>query len=123
MKSPHSVEMTINKLEAALKAKNMTIFVRISHSDGAEKVGLSLPPTELLVFGNPKIGTLMMQCAPTTALDLPLKAMAYEDNTGQVWLTYNDPAWIANRHDITVCDEVVRKISAGMKRFTAAAVR
>ncbi len=121
LKSTNSVTMTIDKLEAALHNKGMTIFKRISHSDGAAKAGLQLRPTELLVFGNPKVGTPLMQCAQTAALDLPQKALAYEDEKGQVWYLYNDPGYIADRHDVQNCDQVINKISKALANFARAA--
>lgn len=121
IKSANSVAGTIDKLEAALNSKGMTIFKRISHSDGATKAGLHLRPTELLIFGNPKIGTPLMQCSQTAALDLPQKALAYEDDKGQVWLLYNDPEYIADRHDVENCAEVINKISNALANFARVA--
>lgn len=121
IKSTHNVQETINKLEKALINKGMTIFKRISHSDGAAKVDLKLRPTELLIFGNPKVGTPLMQCGQTTALDLPQKALAYEDENGQVWLLYNDPLYIAVRHNVENCTEVINKISNALANFAKAA--
>ena len=89
IKSSHTVSETIDKLEDVLNKKGMTIFKRVNHSAGAEKAGLTLRPTELLIFGNPKVGTPLMLCSQTAALDLPQKALAYEDESGQVWLAYN----------------------------------
>jgi len=119
--SPYSVSVTLDKLEAALKAKGMTIFTRISHSDGAKKVGIELRPTELLVFGNPKVGTPLMLCSQTEAIDLPQKALAYEDEAGKVWLVYNDAEYMAARHHVTGCDAAVKKVSAALAKFAAAA--
>jgi uncharacterized protein (DUF302 family) len=121
VKSMHNVSETINKLEMALINKGMTIFKRISHSDGAAKVDLKLRPTELLIFGNPKVGTPLMQCEQTTALDLPQKALAYEDENGQVWLIYNDPEYIADRYNVENCAEVISKISKALANFARAA--
>lgn len=117
-KSQHTVTATINKLENILKTKGMTIFERVNHTAGAEKVGLPLRPTELLIFGNPKVGTPLMLCAQTAALDLPQKALAYEDENGQVWLAYNDPAYIANRHNIKGCEKTLQKISTALANFS-----
>ncbi|MDT8452066.1 MAG: DUF302 domain-containing protein [Gammaproteobacteria bacterium] len=118
IKSAYSVTETIDRLENALKTKGMTVFKRISHSDNAEKVGLDLRPTELLVFGNPKLGTLLMQCQQLSAIDLPMKALAYEDEQGQVWLAYNKPEYLENRHRIKNCDEALQKISKALANFS-----
>jgi uncharacterized protein (DUF302 family) len=118
IKSTHSVTETINKLEAVLTNKGMTIFKRVNHTAGAEKAGLQLRPTELLIFGNPKVGTPLMLCSQTAALDLPQKALAYEDENGQVWLTYNDPTYMAKRHNTKDCDAAVQKVTNALAKFT-----
>jgi uncharacterized protein (DUF302 family) len=123
VKSMHSVAVTIERLEAALNNKGMTIFKRVSHSAGAAKVGLELRPTELVIFGNPKVGTPLMQCQQLAALDLPQKALVYEDEQGQVWFAYNDPKYIAIRHSISGCDDTVDKISNALKNFSTAATQ
>ncbi len=92
---------TMDRLEGAVKAKGLTVFARIDHAAGAAEVGLPLHPTELLIFGNAKGGTALMQANQETGIDLPLKALVYEDATGKVWLAYNDPHWIAKRHGIS----------------------
>ena len=86
---------TMDRFEGAVKAKGLTVFARIDHAAGAAAVGMPLRPTELLVFGNAKGGTPLMQANQATGIDLPLKALVYEDETGKVWLAYNDPHWIA----------------------------
>ena len=91
---------TMEKLEAAVKAKGLTVFARIDHAAGAAEVGLPLRSTELLIFGNAKGGTPLMQANQETGIDLPLKALVYEDATGKVWLAYNDPHWIAERYGL-----------------------
>ncbi len=96
--SRHDVKVTIDRLEVAAKAKGMTIFARIDHAAGAISVGLTLRPTELLIFGNAKGGTPLMQLQQTIGIDLPLKALAWEDAAGKTWLSYNEPAWLASRH-------------------------
>ena len=98
--SSRSVPDTIARLESVLKAKGITVFARIDHSGEAEKAGLKMRPTQLLVFGNPKAGTPMMVAAPSLAIDLPLKALAWQDENGKVWLGYNDPAMLRKRHGI-----------------------
>jgi uncharacterized protein (DUF302 family) len=96
-----AVPETLDRVEAFLRSKGMTIFVRVDHAAEAKKVGLSLPPTEVLIFGNPKGGTLVMLAAPTSAIDLPLKALAWQDEDGKAWLSYNDPAFLAGRFGLT----------------------
>ncbi len=123
IKSMHNVAATADKLGVTLVAKGMTIFKRISHSDGAANAGLDLRSTELVIFGNPVVGTPLMQCAQLAGLDLPQKALVYEDEAGMVWFAYNDPKYIAQRHDITGCDEVVDKISKALNDFAQAATR
>jgi uncharacterized protein (DUF302 family) len=99
--SRHAVKVTVDRLEAAAKAKGLTIFGRIDHAIGAKTVGLTLRPTELLIFGNAKGGTPLMQLQQTIGIDLPLKALAWEDAAGNSWLSYNEPAWLASRHGLT----------------------
>ena len=89
---------TVRRLEAAVKAKGMTIFARIDHAAGAEEVSLALRPTELLIFGNAKGGTPLMQSDQTMGIELPLKALVWQDPSGNTWLSYNDPSWLAKRH-------------------------
>ena len=91
---------TMDRLEAALRASGVTIFARIDHAAGAAEVGESLRPTELLIFGNPKAGTPLMQAGQTIGIDLPLKALVWQDAYGKVWLTYNDPAYLQKRHNV-----------------------
>ena len=121
VKSSHEVKATVDRLESTLKQKGMTVFIRINHAAGAEKVGKKLRPTELIVFGNPKVGTPLMQCRQSTAIDLPQKALIWEDGEGQVWLSYNDPNYLVERHGITGCDEVVKKIEKALSNFAKAA--
>lgn len=99
--SPRPVSETLDRLEAMLKSKAVTVFARVDHSGEAKKVGLSLPPTQLLIFGNPKGGTAVMQAAPLSAIDLPLKALAWQDAEGKVWLSYNDASYIARRFHLS----------------------
>src|ERR1700693_135503 len=97
---------TMSRLEAAVKARGMTVFARIDHAAGATGAGLSLRPTEVLIFGNAKAGTPLMQSVQTVGLDLPLKALVWQDASGKTWLSYNDPSWLAKRHGHEV-DEAV----------------
>ncbi|OBS10257.1 DUF302 domain-containing protein [Acidihalobacter prosperus] len=120
LRSHHSVAVTLDRLEQALKAKHMTIFARIDHAKGAHGVGLALRPTELLIFGNPKIGTRLMECNQIAGLDLPLKALAWQDAKGQVWLSYNSPEYIAKRDRLGRCGRqavnIMRKALHGFAR-------
>lgn len=117
LKSAYTVTQTLNRLETVLSDKGMTIFKRVSHSDGARKAGLDLRDTELIIFGNPKVGTALMQCAQSVAIDLPQKALAYKDKDGQVWLAYNDPAYLRKRHDIGGCGAAIEKISGALSNI------
>ena len=91
---------TMDRLEADVRSKGLTIFARIDHAAGAAAVGLPLRPTELLIFGNAKGGTPLMQAGQSAAIDLPLKALVHQDAEGVVWLSYNDPSWVAERHGL-----------------------
>jgi uncharacterized protein (DUF302 family) len=95
-----SAAETMNRLIAEVQAKGMTVFARIDHAAGAAEAGLTLRPTELLIFGNAKGGTPLMQAAQTMGVDLPLKALVWQDEAGKTWLSYNDPGWFARRHGI-----------------------
>jgi len=107
--SAHSVEETIDRLEGVLREKNIHIFVRIDQRAEAKKVGLQMPAMELLIFGNPKGGTPLMIAEPTIGIDLPLKAMAWEDREGKVWLSYNAPEYLQDRFAIS--DDLIKNIS------------
>ena len=98
--SKHSVDETLQKLESLLQEKNVMVFARVDHSGEAAKVGMEMRPTKLLIFGNPKGGTPLMQATPTIGIDLPLKALVWQDAYGKVWLTYNDPAYLQKRHNV-----------------------
>ena len=121
VKSNHDVKVTADRLEQVLNAKGMTVFIRIDHAAGAEKVGKQLRPTELVIFGNPKIGTPLMQCAQSIGMDLPQKALISEDESGQVWFFYNDPMYLAKRHNVKGCDEVLKKVANALGNFAAKA--
>lgn len=119
--SSHDVATTIDRLQAALESKGMNIFARIDHAANAGNVDLSLAPTQVLIFGNPKLGTPLMNCAPTVAIDLPQKMLAWQDADGQTMLGWNDPAALKTRHDIEGCDEVLQTISGALANFAKAA--
>ena len=123
VKSNHSVKETADRLENILKTKGMKIFNRIDHSAGAKGVGIALRPTQLLVFGNPKVGAPLMKCGQRIAIDLPQKALIWEDEKGTVWLTYNDPRSLAARHGIAGCGEVLAKVQTALGNFAAAATQ
>jgi uncharacterized protein (DUF302 family) len=111
VKSPYSAKETADRFEAAVKQKGLNLFARIDHATGAAKIGKTLRPTEVLIFGNPQGGTPLMECVQTAGIDLPLKALVWEDKAGQVWLGYNDPAYLANRHHAANCGNVVQNMS------------
>lgn len=121
LRSPHSAKDTVDRFEAAAKGKGLHIFLRLDHAAGAKKIGRTLPPTELLVFGNPQGGTPLMECAPSAGIDLPLKALAWEDASGQVWLGYNDPQYLAARHQAGSCP-VVPNLRKALDALAAEAV-
>ena len=123
VKSAHTVQETVNRLESLLSEKGMQVFARINHAAGAEKIGQTLRPTELLLFGNPKVGTPLMQCAQSIGIDLPQKALVWEDDQGDVWLAYNDPAYLVTRHGIAACATMVPKIQQALENFTHAATK
>jgi uncharacterized protein (DUF302 family) len=98
--STHSVDQTVEKLKEILQAKGVTLFALVDHSGEAEKVGMKMPPTKLLIFGSPKAGTPLMQAAPSIAIDLPLKLLVWEDGQGKVWISYNSPEYLKERHGL-----------------------
>jgi uncharacterized protein (DUF302 family) len=104
--SSYGPKDTMDRLEAEVRTKGMTVFARIDHAAGATAAGLSLRPTEVLIFGNAKAGTPLMQSVQTVAIDLPLKALVWQDESGDTWLSYNDPAWLALRHELSAETEV-----------------
>jgi uncharacterized protein (DUF302 family) len=109
LRSPYSVPETLKRLESVLQAANLTVFARIDHGGEAEKVGLKMRPTQLTIFGSPKAGTPLMVASPTLAIDLPLKALAWGDPDGKVWLSYNSPDYLKQRHRIP--DDLVKNIA------------
>jgi uncharacterized protein (DUF302 family) len=121
LKSPYTPKETMDRLETVLKEKGMTIFVRVDHAAGAQRIGKTLRATEVLVFGNPQGGTPLMECSQTAGIDLPLKALVWEDASGQVWLGYNDPAFLATRHGAATCP-VAGNLKQALAGFAAAAI-
>ncbi len=108
--SPYTVPETLDRLEAILRAKNVKVFTRVDHGGEAEMVGLNMPSTQLLIFGNPKGGTPVMLSNPLSAIDLPLKALAWQDAQGKVWLTWTDPQYLKARYSLP--DDVLGSIAA-----------
>lgn len=121
LKSAHDTRTTIDRLEASARDKGLKVFARIDHAAGAASIGQTLRPTELLIFGNPQGGTPFMGCAQTVGIDLPLKALAWQDAQGQVWLGVNDPAWVARRHGAADCPAAAA-IGKALQGLAAAAV-
>jgi uncharacterized protein (DUF302 family) len=114
LRSSNGPKETMDRLEADVKAKGLTVFARIDHAAGAAAVGLALRPTELLIFGNAKGGTPLMQSVQTIGIDLPLKALVWQDASGDTWLSYNDPSWLAKRHGLGP------EVAASVNALTAA---
>jgi uncharacterized protein (DUF302 family) len=124
MRSSYGPKDTMNRLEAEVKAKGMTVFARIDHAAGAAAVGLSLQPTEVLIFGNAKGGTPLMQSAQTIGIDLPLKALVWQDEAGSTWLSYNDPGWLAKRHGLRhEAEATVTAMTAALAAIARAATQ
>jgi len=98
--SNHSVDETVTKLEGILQTKGITLFALVDHSGEAAKAGMKMRPTKLLIFGNPRAGTPVMLAAPSSAIDLPLKILVWEDDQGKVWITYNSPTYLQTRHNL-----------------------
>jgi len=121
IKSMFNVKETADRLEGIFTTKGMTIFTRINHSENAKNVGIELRDTELIIFGNPKVGSPLMQCQQSVAIDLPQKALIWKNAQGTVWISYNDPRYLQNRHDIPGCNEVITKIGAALAGITKAA--
>lgn len=117
-----SVEKTADRIETILQEKGITIFNRIKHSEAAGEIGIELRDTELIIFGNPKVGSPLMKCQQSVAIDLPQKFLIWEDENGQVWISYNDARFLEERHNITDCEEVILKIEkvlAGIAKSAA----
>ena len=118
--SSHSVDETVERLKAILQASGAVLFGLVDHSGEAEKVGLEMKPTKLLIFGNPKAGTPLMLASPRTAIDLPLKMLVWEDAAKKVWISYNSPEYLQKRHgfpdDLLPNISVLRKLASGVAR-------
>ncbi|MGY0557487.1 DUF302 domain-containing protein [Lysobacter sp. A421] len=122
VESPHSAANTMDRFEELAKQHGLKVFARIDHAAGAAKVGKTLRPTEVLIFGNPQGGTPLMECAQSIGIDLPLKALVWEDASAHIWLGYNDPAFLAQRHDVAQCPAVknLREVLSGLAADTVA---
>ncbi len=120
VKSPYSPAETLTRLEAQVRQRNLAVVARVDHAAGAQRVGQTLRPTEVMIFGNPQGGTPLMVCAQGVGIDLPLKALVWVDAAGQTWLAYNDPVWLVQRHGGGECPaaENVRKVLAGLAEAT-----
>ncbi len=112
---------TMDRLETEIRAQGMAVFARIDHAAGAAEVGLTLRPTELIIFGNARGGTPLMQSEQTIGIDLPLKALVWEDAAGKTWLSYNEPRWIAQRHSVANAEQVVSKLAAALSAMARTA--
>ncbi|MGX9463396.1 DUF302 domain-containing protein [Shewanella sp. A14] len=121
LKSHYSAKETADRFESIIKDKGFTVFTRIDHQKNAASVGLALRPTEVIIFGKPKIGTQLMQCSQLVAIDLPQKVLISEDADNNVWLSYNNPEYIKQRHNIAGCDKVINKISGVLGKLSNAA--
>lgn len=121
VKSSYDARETMNRVEEQAKQRGLVVFARIDHAAGAARIGTTLRPTEVIVFGNPKGGTPMLECAQSAGIDLPLKALVWQDEQGQVWLGYNDPAWLATRHGAGKCP-AVEGLSKALAGLSAAVV-
>ncbi|ERM60886.1 MULTISPECIES: DUF302 domain-containing protein [Vibrio] len=120
--SNYSVKETADRFESIAKSKGLTLFARIDHQKNASSVDLELRPTEVIIFGNPKVGTPLMQCQQDVAIDLPQKVLVTEDSNKKVWLSYNDPNYLMERHAINGCDEVIKKISGVLSKLSEATI-
>lgn len=121
--SAFSVQETADRLERILTEKKMTIFNRIKHSEGADKVGIELRDTELFIFGNPKVGSPLMKCRQSVAIDLPQKALIWKDDKAQVWISYNDSSYLEKRHNINGCEKVLLKVGKALAGIASAAAK
>jgi uncharacterized protein (DUF302 family) len=121
--SPHDVPTTMDRLEAALTERGIKVVARIDHAKAAIGAELELRPTVLLVFGNPKLGTPLMQASPEMAIDLPMKVIAWEDDSGQTWIAYTDPAYLKARHGVEGKDKVFETMTGALGKITDAVVQ
>jgi uncharacterized protein (DUF302 family) len=123
IRSEFGPKETMDRLQAEIRAQEMTVFARIDHAAWAAEVGLTLAPTELIIFGNARGGTPLMQSAQTVGIDLPLKALVWQDAAGKTWISYNEPSWIVQRHGLGVRAEIVDKMAAALSAISRAAAK
>jgi uncharacterized protein (DUF302 family) len=121
IRSSFGPKETMDRLEAEIRAQRMTVFARIDHAGGAAEEGLKLAPTELIIFGNARAGTPLMQSVQTVGIDLPLKVLVWEDAGGKTWLSYNEPSWIARRHGVRDAEQVLSKMGAALSAIATKA--
>ncbi len=124
LRSVHDVETTMDRFEQSLRTQGFRVFIRIDYATKMKKVGLHVQPMQALVFGNPKLGTHLMNCRQDIAIDLPMKVLIYQGEQGRVWLTYEDPHWLAKRHELGDCGAaIIQKMSAALDRLAHAATK
>ena len=121
VESAYSASETAERFANIVESKGLSLFARIDHQKNASGVNLELRPTELIIFGNPKVGTPLMQCSQSVAIDLPQKVLVSEDTDGKVWLSYNKPTYLKERHAIEGCDDVIEKIAGVLSKLAQAA--
>ncbi|MEO1295321.1 MAG: DUF302 domain-containing protein [Cyanobacteria bacterium J06636_16] len=119
--SQFGVAETGDRFEDALQQRQLTLFSRIDHAENAASVDKDLRETQLIIFGNPNVGTPLMQCNQTVAIDLPQKVLIWQDEAGQVWLAYNDPEYLMTRHDLTECEPIIERITGVLNELAIAA--
>ena len=121
IQSSFGPKATMDRLDAEIRAKGLNVFARIDHSAGAAEVGLTLPPTELIIFGSARGGTPLMQSVQTVGIDLPLKILVWQDAANNTWLSYNEPGWIAQRHGVANAERVVSSMDAALRAMATTA--
>ncbi len=122
--SPYSVAETESRFVSLIEAKGLNVFATVDHAQNAVSAGLNLPPTRVVIFGNPQLGTPLMQCAPSIAIDLPQKMLIWEDESGQVQIAYNDPRYLGGRHRLGNCgNNVIQQIAGALDNFSDATIR
>ena len=121
IQSAFNVQKTANRMENILQKKGMTVFNRINHAEAADKVGIELRDTELIIFGNPKVGSPLMKCTQSIAIDLPQKALIWEDEKNAVWISYNSPGYLGKRHAVAGCENVISKVEKALAGISKAA--
>ena len=123
VRSPFNVKTTIDRFEAAAKARGLNVVARVDHAAGAQRIGKTLRPTELLIFGNPQGGTPLMECAQSVGIDLPLKVLAWQDAGGTVWVAYNEPRYLMHRHRAGECQPALDNVTRALEALTAEALK